>query len=193
MNLLRKKMSEEIKTELNEDETVWPPYPKSHAQPTPKTYAFFCRIQPIFQEDDFKVTSAFDDTRQEDDTDGLEDLERVSLNKYLRTLVHTWKPPESNGFRLIARSAISCSGICSIRGVFQKCTSVPRPIISDWAYNKIIVDLGWNGKSSFSNFTKPSFIETIKCFCKKIQTNILVTFAIWWIRQWRKIEIGRKP
>jgi len=49
LNLLRKKMSEEIKTELNEDET----------------------------EDDFKVTSAFDDTRQEDDTDGLEDLERT--------------------------------------------------------------------------------------------------------------------
>lgn len=51
LNLLRKKMSEEIKTELNEDET----------------------------EEDFKVTSAFDDTRQEDDTDGLEDLERSLL------------------------------------------------------------------------------------------------------------------
>merc|ERR1719447_1106404 len=38
-----------MKTELNEDET----------------------------EDDFKVTIAFDDTRQEDDTDGLEDLERT--------------------------------------------------------------------------------------------------------------------
>lgn len=30
-------MSEEIKTELNEDETVCPPYPK--IQPTHKTYA----------------------------------------------------------------------------------------------------------------------------------------------------------
>ena len=64
-------MSEEIKTELNGDETVCPRFPF-------KTDPNLRVIQQIFQEDDFKVTSAFDDTRQEDDTDGLEDLERVS-------------------------------------------------------------------------------------------------------------------
>ena len=76
-------MSEEIKTELNEDETVCLIL-KTYAQ----AHARNLRLpKPFFQEDDFKVTSAFDDTRQEDDTDGLEDLERVSLNTYFRTLV----------------------------------------------------------------------------------------------------------
>ena len=76
-------MSEEIKTELNEDdvnETVcFNFYPR--AQPTlPSTYAPFVGWNLTnFKEDDFKVTSEFDDTRQEDDTDGLEDLERVSV------------------------------------------------------------------------------------------------------------------
>ena len=52
------------------------PIPNPTLSPRPKPTPF--SAQPIFQEDDFKVTSAFDDTRQEDDTDGLEDLERVS-------------------------------------------------------------------------------------------------------------------
>lgn len=77
-------MSEEIKTELNEDETVCPRLQITYAQTHPKTYAYANEILPIFQEDDFKVTSAFDDTRQEDDTDGLEDLERVSRNISVR-------------------------------------------------------------------------------------------------------------
>ena len=83
-------MSEEIKTELNEDdvnETVcFNFYPRT--QPTlnlrsfkTPTYAtpFVGWNRTDFKEDDFKVTSEFDDTRQEDDTDGLEDLERVSV------------------------------------------------------------------------------------------------------------------
>ena len=79
-------MSEEIKTELNEDdvnETVCLNFYRK-AQPTlfkSPTYAtpFVGWNLTNFKEDDFKVTSEFDDTRQEDDTDGLEDLERVSV------------------------------------------------------------------------------------------------------------------
>jgi len=55
LNLLRKKMStEDVKTELDEE------------------------IDGVNEtEEDFKVTSSFNDTRQEDDIDGLEDLERT--------------------------------------------------------------------------------------------------------------------
>ena len=93
-------MSEEIKTELNEDETVCPSYPK--IQPTHKTYVSANEILPIFQEDDFKVTSAFDDTRQEDDTDGLEDLERVSRNISVRLCLFEDPLNLTNSVALIA-------------------------------------------------------------------------------------------
>ena len=111
-------MSEEIKTELNEDETVCPSYPKTqptyktYAQTTPKTYAYANEILPIFQEDDFKVTSAFDDTRQEDDTDGLEDLERVSSNISARFCLFENPPNLTNSVALLADLLNRLSASC---------------------------------------------------------------------------------
>lgn len=109
-------MSEEIKTELNEDETVCPSYPKTNPlleptlEPTPKTYAN--EILPFFQEDDFKVTSEFDDTRQEDDTDGLEDLERVSRNTSARFCLFEDPVNLTNSVALLADPLNRLSASC---------------------------------------------------------------------------------
>ena len=70
-------MSEEIKTELNEDDVNETVCFHLILEFNPR----FAQNPTHFQEDDFKVTSEFDDTRQEDDTEGLEDLERVSVLK----------------------------------------------------------------------------------------------------------------
>lgn len=129
-------MSEEIKTELNEDETVCPSYPKNqptyktYAQTTPKTYAYANEILPIFQEDDFKVTSEFDDTRQEDDTDGLEDLERVSRNIFARLCLFEDPLNLTNSVALLAdplnRLSASCGAeFVRFRGAFKYVPACP--------------------------------------------------------------------
>ena len=110
-------MSEEIKTELNEDETVWPPYRtdpliKPTLKPTPKTNAHANELLPFFKEDDFKVTSEFDDTRQEDDTDGLEDLERVSSNISARFCLFENPPNLTNSVALLADLLNRLSASC---------------------------------------------------------------------------------